>query len=49
MDYKSLTQFLWIKIFWVFVTWLKVEPSNHDSELKEMSELFIPGGGQYGK
>ena len=44
----SLTQFLWIKIFWVFVTWLKVEPSNHDSELKEMSELFILGGRQCG-
>lgn len=41
MEYKGLTQFFRIKIFWVFVTWLKVEPSNHDSELKEMSELFI--------
>lgn len=45
MEYKSLTQFLWIKIFLLFVTWLKVEePSNHDSELTEMSELFILGG-----
>lgn len=41
MDCESLTQFFWIKIFGVFVTWLKVEPSKHDSELKEMSELFI--------
>lgn len=48
MDHKSSTQFLWIKIFWVFVTWLKVEPSNHDSELKEMSELLIRGWGQRG-
>lgn len=43
MDYESLAQFFWIKILWVFATWLKVEPSKHDSELKEMSELFILG------
>lgn len=46
MDSTSLTHLLWIKIFWVFVTWLKVEPSNRESQLKEMSELFILGGGQ---